>query len=615
MGRKYRFALTKDSHDSDFNPHFCRKMRSIENILTEAISQAFTSQFQQVPADLKIEYTREGFVGDYTWVAFPYLKQSGTGPEATAQRVGETLMQSCLWVASFNVVKGFLNIVVKDHFWLDEMGEAWNLDDIGYAKEKTGKRVVLEYSSPNTNKPLHLGHVRNNLLGYSLSEILKAKGHEVVKVNLINDRGIHICKSMLAWLKVGEGETPESSGMKGDKLVGKYYVQFDKMLKEEVKNGIAQGFTEEDAEKHAPIMLEAQQMLRDWEAGNQEVRRVWMMMNEWVYQGFEDTYQRMGVDFDRYYYESETYLTGKAMVEKGLTDGHFFQKSDGSVWVDLANHGLDQKLLLRGDGTSVYMTQDLGTALIKYADYEYDQSIYVVGNEQDYHFQVLKIILTQMQSPSAPGIFHLSYGMVDLPSGKMKSREGTVVDADDLMDEVVNEAKEMTAALGKTAALSDQELEHLYKTLGLGALKYFLLKVDPAKRMLFNPAESIDLQGNTGPFIQYTYARICSVLRNAEEGWNIQMPSNLALEERELLTNLYRFSGVVNAASEQLNPSLIAQYIYDIAKLYNRFYHEHSILKEEQNDLRNFRLALCQYCGHVIRNGLKMLGIGVVERM
>lgn len=592
----------------------------IEHALKEHISKALHVLYNiEIPAgSLTIENTKDDFEGDFTFVVFPYLKQSKKGPEQTANDIGQYLKEHVSDVASFNVIKGFLNLVLSDAFWLGFLHQYHDNPRFGFATQPSGQRILFEYSSPNTNKPLHLGHIRNNLLGYAVAEILKANGHEVRTCNLVNDRGIHICKSMLAWKRYGNGETPESSGMKGDHLVGKYYVEFDKHYKKEIAQLISEGLPEDEAKKKAPLMLEAQEMLRKWEAGDEETVNTWKMMNDWVYAGFGQTYKRLGVEFDKYYYESDTYLLGKEIVQEGLEKGVFYKKDDGSVWIDLTADGLDQKLLLRGDGTSVYITQDIGTAELKYEFFQYERSVYVVGNEQEYHFKVLRLICQKLQKPYANGIYHLSYGMVELPDGKMKSREGTVVDADDLIAEMVKTAEETTIALGKTEGLEHKELSELYETIGLGALKYFILKVDPKKKMLFNPQESIDFHGNTGPFIQYTYARISSILRNAAgtKAGEIDF-NNVTLQplERSLISLMYRYPGVIADAGREMSPAAIANFVFELAKTYNHFYHEHSILKEENQDQRKLRLMLCMQASGIIRSSFKLLGIQVPERM
>jgi arginyl-tRNA synthetase len=566
-------------------------------------------------SEVNIQPTRKEFEGQVTIVTFPFTKISRKSPEQTGDEIGKQLEKQVKEIAGFNVIKGFLNISLADGYWLDKFYDEILADDFG-ALKPNGKKVMVEYSSPNTNKPLHLGHVRNNLLGYSIAEILKAGGYQVIKSNLVNDRGIHICKSMLAWQKFGNGETPESAAQKGDHLVGKYYVLFDKEYKKQIDELKALGQTEAEAKKNAPVIKEAQEMLQRWEAGNEEVINLWKMMNLWVYDGFAKTYQAMGVDFDKYYYESNTYILGKDIVDEGLAKGVFFKKEDGSVWIDLTADGLDQKLVLRADGTSVYMTQDLGTAQLKYNDFHMDESIYVVGNEQDYHFKVLFLILEKMGKSWAKGMYHLSYGMVDLPSGKMKSREGTVVDADDLIDEMRQTAKEQTEALGKVENYSEQEKRELYHTIGMGALKYFLLKVDPKKRLLFDPNESVDFQGHTGPFIQYTHARIRSVLSRTEfDAENKVEMKALAQEERDLILILSQYPETISQAASGHSPAVIANYVYELAKSFNKFYHERSILQAEDEQTRQFRLQLCSASAKVIRQSMKLLGIEVPERM
>lgn len=564
-----------------------------------------------------VQETKTEFEGDFTLVCFPFTKHSKQSPQATAQTIGEKLISSNATVSKFNVVNGFLNIGLTNQTWLNYLLQLSQHSTALVEKSSTRQKIVVEYSSPNTNKPLHLGHIRNNLLGISVSNILKAVGHEVVMVNLVNDRGIHICKSMVAWKKAGMKETPENTGLKGDHLVGKYYVAFDQNYKAEIAQLISEGKTEEEAKKVAPSILEAQEMLRKWEAGDEETKAIWKKMNGWVYDGFEITYKRLGVSFDRFYYESETYLLGKNIVNEGLQKGVFYQKDDNSVWIDLRPDGLDEKVLLRSDGTSVYMTQDLGTALERAKEWQAERYIYVVGNEQDYHFKVLQKSLQKMGYAWADGIYHLSYGMVDLPSGKMKSREGTVVDADDLMDEVVQIAREKGEELGKTDLLNDSEKNLLYEQIGMGALKYFILKVDAKKRIVFNPAESIDLNGHTGPFIQYTYTRIQSIFRKggiADAPLNID-GLNVENIHLDLLKKINAYRETVNAAAEQLNPAAIANYCFELAQLFNRFYHDYSILKEENLDVRNYRLQLCQNIGQILKNGMNLLGIDLPEKM
>ncbi len=587
----------------------------ISGVVGRSVGALYGEQEGEV---LQIQKTRKEFEGDFTLVVFPLLRRSRKSPEATATEIGEHIVANNPEVSAFNVIKGFLNISLSADFWAERFAEMRADEEFGQA-DATGRTVMIEYSSPNTNKPLHLGHIRNNLLGYSVAQILKANGHNVIKANLVNDRGIHICKSMLAWKLYGNGETPASSGMKGDHLVGKYYVEFDKHYKEQIKQLVAEGMSEEEAKKQAPIMQEAQAMLRKWEAKDEEVYSLWQTMNGWVYDGFDVTYKALGVDFDKVYYESQTYLLGKDIVQKGLDAGVFFRKEDNSVWIDLAADGLDQKLLLRGDGTSVYMTQDLGTAFRRFEDNKLDDMIYVVGNEQNYHFQVLKLILKKLGQDWSDNITHLSYGMVELPEGKMKSREGTVVDADDLIADMVSTAREMSQELGKLDGCTDEEAEAISKMVGLGALKYFILKVDPKKTMLFDPRESIDFNGNTGPFIQYTHARICSVLRKAAES-DIDYAGRVVgidylKEEIELIKTLSDYPSVVASAGENFAPSIIGAYIYDLAKSFNSYYHDHSIMREENVKVRQMRLQLASEVARVIRTGMALLGIEVPERM
>ena len=592
---------------------------NIENFVTEAARRAAEALYGPLEGEqLQLQKTRREFEGDYTLVTFPLLRRSRKSPEATATELGEYMTAHNAEIRSFNVIKGFLNLVLDGSFWADRFDELSADAEYGRAAS-TGRTVMIEYSSPNTNEPLHLGHIRNNLLGYSVAQILQANGHRVIKANLVNDRGIHICKSMLAWKLYGDGETPASTGMKGDHLVGKYYVEFDKHYKAQIKELMAEGQSEEEAKKNAPIMREAQEMLRKWEAKDPEVYALWETMNGWVYEGFDVTYRALGVDFDKVYYESQTYLLGKSLVEEGLRKGVFYRRPDNSVWIDLTGDGLDEKLLLRGDGTSVYMTQDLGTAYRRFEDNRLDDMIYVVGNEQNYHFQVLKQVLKKLgYAEWSDHITHLSYGMVELPEGKMKSREGTVVDADDLIADMVRTAREMSAELGKLDGATEEEAEAVSTMVGLGALKYFILKVDPKKTMLFDPRESIDFNGNTGPFIQYTHARICSVLRKAAEAgidYSEPVRAEFLPEEVELVKTLTEYPSVVKAAGENFAPSLIAAYVYELAKQFNGYYHDHSILREEQADVRRMRLRLAQQVARVIRLGMKLLGIDVPERM
>ena len=593
---------------------------NIENYMTSCALEALTSLYGNVEAGaVQIQKTRKEFEGDYTLVVFPFLKQSRKSPEQTAEEVGKKICESCPEVESYNVVKGFLNLSLSHDFWCKLFNETAVSENFGTAP-KNGNRVMVEYSSPNTNKPLHLGHIRNNLLGYSVARILEAAGSDVTKVNLVNDRGVHICKSMLAWQMFGGGETPESSGMKGDHLVGKYYVAFDTAYKKEIKELMEKGMSEDEAKKEAPVMKKAQEMLRKWEAKDPEVYSLWQTMNGWVYKGFDKTYADMGVSFDKIYYESQTYLLGKELVEEGLAKGVFYRRDDNSVWINLEADGLDEKLLLRGDGTSVYMTQDMGTALSRHEEFNFDKMIYVVGNEQNYHFQVLKLILKKLGYDWADQIYHLSYGMVELPNGKMKSREGTVVDADDLIEEMIGTAYEMSKQAGKLDGYGEQEAREIARTVGLGALKYFILKVDPKKTMLFNPQESIDFNGNTGPFIQYTYARIKSVLRKAQES-GIEAGEKLApsfvpaAKEEELIKLLNDFESVVRDAAAAMSPAIVAAYCYDLAKEFNQYYHDFSFLKEENADVRLSRLAIARETSVIIARALALLGIEVPERM
>lgn len=591
---------------------------TIETTIVQNIQKALSALYQtEISADkIVIQETRKEFEGQVTAVTFPFTKFSKKTPEQTGAEIGEYLRAAVPEVESFNVIKGFLNISITDEYWIEQLLSKVSEASFGQSAPN-GKRVMVEYSSPNTNKPLHLGHIRNNLLGYSVAEILTADGYEVIKVNLVNDRGIHICKSMLAWELYGNGETPESSGLKGDHLVGKYYVWFDQEYKKQIAELISAGQTEEEAKKNAPIMRQAQEMLLKWEAGDKAVKDLWSKMNAWVYAGFSVTYKRLGVDFEKYYYESDTYLLGKNTIQEGLDKNVFFKKEDGSVWIDLTEDGLDQKLVLRADGTSVYITQDLGTAQLKYDDFKMDESIYVVGNEQDYHFKVLFLILQKLGKTWAKGLFHLSYGMVDLPSGKMKSREGTVVDADEIMDEMILTAQQRTEELGKVEGFSEAEKESLYNMIGLGALKFFLLKVEPKKRLLFDPNESIDFQGHTGPFIQYTHARIRSVL--AKAAYDKKMTENysatLTAIERELIVCLTKYPDIIEASAKEYSPAQVANYIFELAKLFNKFYHEESILKAEDMRVRNFRLDLSAAVSSVIKKGMALLGISVPDRM
>lgn len=594
----------------------------IDKILTARAVEAVNHLFRtSVDSELlAVQRTIPAFrdQGDLSLVVFPLLKISRKSPEETATLIGNAILSTMPEAESFGVVKGYLNIRIRQDFWLQFLASQQNNDSYGIKETLAGPPVVIEYSSPNTNKPLHLGHIRNNLLGYSVSQLLKSNGQNVVKVNLVNDRGIHICKSMLAWNLFGNGETPESSGKKGDKLVGDFYVLFDKKYKEELAGLMAGGMTEDQAAATSDLMQQAREMLLKWEAHDEDILNLWNMMNGWVYKGFDITYKRLGVDFDKIYYESQTYLMGKTIVEEGLKKGVLFSKDDGSVWIDLTEDGLDEKLLLRSDGTSVYMTQDLGTAQLRADDFNPESLVYVVGNEQNYHFDVLKLILKKLGRPWADRIFHLSYGMVELPEGKMKSREGKVVDADDLIDEMIATARAMTEELGKIEDFNSSEAEALYRIVGLGALKYFILKVDPKKNMLFNPRESIDFNGNTGPFIQYTYARIRSILRKAgNEDLMTGLNTKVALQPKEsaLLILLYQFPQVVEQAAGDFSPSIVANYLFELAREYNQFYHELTILKEPDAASRSLRLALSQMTSVVIKNGMGMLGIEVPEKM
>jgi arginyl-tRNA synthetase len=588
-------------------------MKFLQQAIVKAFADIFETEIQE--NQINLEQTKKEFEGHVTFVVFPFVKYTKKSPEQTANLLGEYLEKNCAEVESFNVIKGFLNLVLSDAYWLSVFKNEVLADSFGFLP-KNGEKVMVEYSSPNTNKPLHLGHVRNNLLGFSVSNLLDVAGFEVIKANLVNDRGIHICKSMLAWQKFGNNETPESAGLKGDHLVGKYYVIFDQQYKQQIIDLVAQGKTEEEAKKQAPLILEAQRMLLKWEQGDEEVINLWKKMNGWVYAGFDETYKKLGVSFDKYYYESDTYLLGKDIVEEGLQKGVFFKKEDGSVWIDLTADGLDEKLVRRADGTSVYITQDLGTAQLKYDDFNVDKSIYVVGNEQDYHFKVLFLILDKLGKTWAKGLFHLSYGMVDLPSGKMKSREGTVVDADDLIDEMKATAKEKTEALGKVDNFENEEKDALYQMIGMGALKYFLLKVEPKKRLLFDPNESIDFQGNTGPFIQYTHARIKSVLKKADfNDAEIEYPSQLGETEVELLQTLSKYPETIQQAAKDYNPAAIANFAYDLAKVYNKFYQTESILKVEDDLLKAFRLQLSLYTAKTLNKAMAILGIEMPERM
>lgn len=586
---------------------------TIKQHIQSKISEIVSKLYGIENVTLEVQKNKTEFEGDFTIVIFPLVKLAKKSPDVLGNELGEEIKNQIEFIENFGIVKGFLNLKVKDSAFLQEFSETEQNFDSTPSKNET---VMVEYSSPNTNKPLHLGHIRNNLLGFSVAEILKADGYNVIKSQIINDRGIHICKSMLAWEKFGNGETPESTGLKGDKLVGNYYVEFDKLYKSEIKAMVADGIDEETAKKKAPSIIEAQEMLLKWEQNDPEVRKLWEMMNEWVYAGFNQTYSRLGVNFDQVQYESNTYILGKDLIQKGLEDGILYKKDDGSVWCDLTDEGLDQKLLLRSDGTSVYMTQDLGTAVERFKKNDIQKLIYTVGNEQDYHFQVLFKILKKLGYEWADQLFHLSYGMVELPEGKMKSREGTVVDADDLVEEMYKTAKEKSQELGKLENLSDEEKERSYETVGLGALKYFILKVDPKKKMLFNPAESIDFNGNTGPFIQYTYARIQSLLDKAgfetKELTDSYLPND---SEKDLIMLLSEFKDVIAKASESLSPALVANYVYELVKGYNSFYQNNPILNQDNETAKQFRLQLSDLTGRTIKKGLSLLGIDTVNRM
>ena len=591
--------------------------------IQQSIQQALSKLYgQEINSSLvQLQKTKKEFKGHFTLVVFPLLKLSKKNPEQTANEIGEYLQSNIPDIKEYNVIKGFLNLVIAPSFWINQLNSIHKNQNYGIVNATPdSKLVMIEYSSPNTNKPLHLGHIRNNLLGYSLAEIMKANGYKVVKTNIVNDRGIHICKSMLAWKKWGNGETPESSNKKGDHLIGEYYVKFDQEYKKELAELESKGSTKKEAEERSLLMAEAREMLRKWEAGDFETVSLWEKMNSWVYAGFDETYKALGVDFDKIYYESQTYLEGKEKVLEGLKNKVFYQKEDGSVWADLTPEGLDEKLLLRADGTSVYMTQDIGTAKLRFDDYPINKMIYVVGNEQNYHFQVLALLLDKLGFEFGKGLVHFSYGMVELPEGKMKSREGTVVDADDLIAEMIDTAKETSKELGKLDGYSEEEIEEVSRIVGLGALKYFILKVDPRKNMVFNPKESIDFNGNTGPFIQYTYARIQSVLRKAAEQ-SISLPQYLepvvpiSEKEENLILLLLDFASVIKEAADSYSPALIANYIYDLVKEYNQFYHDYSILKEENQELKAFRLVLSKNIGDVIKKGFSLLGIDVPDRM
>ncbi|MBN2806010.1 MAG: arginine--tRNA ligase [Prolixibacteraceae bacterium] len=595
---------------------------NIEVLIRNEVAKAVNTLYQAEidAAQVQTQMTRKEFEGDWTVVVFPFLKLSKKGPEQTAEELGNYLIAKVNEILKFNVVKGFLNLVVSDQYWINVLTKAFNNQQFGSISDAANAPLyMVEYSSPNTNKPLHLGHIRNNLLGFSIAEILKANGNKVVKTNIVNDRGIHICKSMVAWLHSGKNETPESSGKKGDHLVGEYYVKFDQQYKKEIAELEAKGMSKEAAEANAPSMIKTREMLLQWEANDPEVRALWQKMNTWVYKGFDVTYRNLGVNFDKIYYESDTYTIGRDEVLRGLKEGVFTRREDGSVWVDLTNEGLDEKILLRSDGTSVYMTQDIGTAKLRYQDYPIDHMVYVVGNEQNYHFKVLSIILDKLGFQWGKDLYHFSYGMVELPQGKMKSREGTVVDADDLIEGMIDVARKTSEELGKLDEYDETEKENIYRMIALGALKYFILKVDPKKTMLFNPEESIDFNGNTGPFIQYTYARIQSVLRKAKDAgilWESNnLPAQLEPKELELIKRISNFPDVVKEAGQNHSPALIANYCYELVKEYNQFYHEFTILKESELAKKSLRLVLSETVARVIRNGMLLLGIECPERM
>jgi arginyl-tRNA synthetase len=616
-------AKVNKKNEFIFVPLNIIKMQVIEQILSDGILMAIKQLYgADCPVEqIQLQKTRREFEGDITLVVFPLLKISRKSPDITGAEIGSFLQENCDRVVQYNVIKGFLNLSVADGYFLEYLNMAASLNNYGFSPlNPDADTIMVEYSSPNTNKPLHLGHIRNNLLGYAVSNIIAANGKKVIKTNLVNDRGIHICKSMLAWQKWGNHETPESSGKKGDHLVGDYYVKFDQEYKKQIRELVSSGTKQEDAEKKAPLILEAQEMLRKWEAGDIEVHRLWETMNSWVYKGFDETYKRLGVTFDKIYYESETWIQGKQTVLSGLDKGILLKREDGSVWADLRDKGLDEKVLLRSDGTSVYMTQDIGTAQVRQQEFAPDRMVYVVGNEQNYHFKVLSIVLDMLGFPWAKTLHHLSYGMVELPEGKMKSREGTVVDADDLMDEMIKTACEMSKELGKLEGLDDDEKEDIFRIIGLGALKYYMLKVDPNKNMLFNPRESIDFDGNTGPFIQYTYTRIQSIFRKAKEmGITIPVavPTGISVNDKEknLLKLVHDFPNILKDAGDNFNPSLIANYVYELVKEYNQFYHDYSILKEEDESIKNFRLVLSRVTAGVVKRGMELLGIEMPERM
>jgi len=591
----------------------------VKEKIAEAVQQLYGQEFDS--SNVQVQNTRKDVEGDLTVVVFPFLRISKKSPEQTANELGQFLQEKVTEVDAFSVVKGFLNITIATSYWISQLADAFENPTFGFEKAVNDSPLVMvEYSSPNTNKPLHLGHIRNNLLGFSLGELLKANGKRVVKTNIVNDRGIHICKSMYAWQQWGEGKTPENTGIKGDHLVGDFYVLFDKHYKAEIEELVAKGLSKEVAEQHAPSIIAARELLRKWEAKDPETIELWSMMNQWVYDGFDVTYKELGVDFDKIYYESDTYLVGKEEVLRGLKEGIFLQRDDNSVWADLVEDGLDQKILLRSDGTSVYMTQDIGTAKLRFVDYDIDKMVYVVGNEQNYHFQVLSILLDKLGYSWGKGLHHFSYGMVELPQGKMKSREGTVVDADDLIAEMIEVARRTSEELGKLDGYTEEEAYETYRTIALGALKYFILKVDPKKNMLFNPEESIDFNGNTGPFIQYTYARIRSVLRKAtEKGIEPAIDFAPSLQtsdkEKELIKTMSLFPATVKEAADAYSPAVVANYVYNLVKEYNQFYHDHSILNEEDENIRKFRLVLSSNVAKIVKLGMSLMGISVPERM
>jgi len=592
----------------------------MENTIKNAVIKAALELYKVDIEDslVLLQNTRKEFEGDFTVVVFPLLKISKKGPEDTANDLGKLIHKEIDEVIGFNVIKGFLNLELNDVYWTSFLKRIFENSFLDLAKKENGDSIMVEYSQPNTNKPLHLGHLRNNILGFSLSNILDAYGYNVIKANIINDRGIHICKSMLAWQKWGKGETPESSNLKGDKLVGKYYVEFDKHYKKEIAELEARGISKEEASKKAPLILEAQEMLRKWEAGEEDIVKLWRTMNDWVLKGFDVTYKQFGVTFDEIYYESETYLLGRELVLEGLKDGHFFQKEDGSIWCDLQEKKLDPKLVLRSDGTSVYITQDIGTAIQRFKDYSLKQLVYVVGDEQNHHFKVLFNILNKMGYKWYKNCHHLSYGMVELPSGKMKSREGKVVDADDIMEEMIKISKNLSEDLGKLEGLAEDEKDNLYRIIGLGALKYFLIKVDPKKKMMFDPKESIDFNGNTGPFIQYTFARIQSLLRKQSinsDLYKIELPQKLEKEEKALIKTMYAFPSIIKESAQAMSPALLANFVYETAKEFNHFYQAMPILKADNQDVASFRLALSKSCGELIKTSLNLLGIEVPKRM